>query len=382
MPSKKSLAIIGITAAVIGIVIASLPAHLKMALLHQRSDIDDYLIFENRTVETGTPAAWRTAPDAAAQRLPAKYESLMADMNTVAFLVARGDEIIFERYWRGRDNRSISNSFSMAKSIVSILVGIALDEGSIRSIDQPAGDFIPEFKQGANAALTIRDLLTMSSGLDWNESYGNPFSITAAAYYGNDLDSIITGLRVVEEPGKKFVYQSGNTQLLGAILEKATGMNLSAYASKKLWEPLGSGNEALWSLDHAGGTEKAFCCFNATARDFARIGRLILGGGTLNGRRIISRSYLDAATAPASHLKDEEGRPVDFYGYQFWIMHHRGLTIPMARGILGQYIFIIPAQNGVAVRLGEKRSAIMKDHITEDAYEYADAALELLGRRP
>jgi CubicO group peptidase (beta-lactamase class C family) len=124
--------------------------------------------------------------------------------------------------------------------------------------------------------------------------------------------------------------------------------------------------------------EKAYCCFNSTARDFARIGQLVLNGGTWRGTRLISERYIKAATSPASWLVDEENRPVDFYGYQFWIMHHRGLTIPCLRGIHGQYIFIIPQKNAVVVRLGKERSEAQKNHMREDSYEYVDAALELM----
>lgn len=364
--------------AITGILYAILPVHMQRALFRLRPRIEDYTFFKNRTVEAGTPIPWDVSPQYNAREVPADAARLMAELRTTAFLIVKDNRIIYEKYFTGHDKNSISNSFSVAKSIISILVGIALDEGSIRSLNAPVGDYLPEFSQGPAGQLTIRDVLTMSSGIEWDESYSSLFSIMTKYYFGNDLDAMVHGLKVIDIPGRKFNYQSGNTQILGEIIMKATGKNLSEYASEKLWKPLGAGSAALWSLDREGGTEKAFCCFNTTARDFARIGQMVLNGGTFAGKRIVSEAYLKQATSPASRLTDDAGKPVDFYGYQFWIMHHKGLTIPMARGILGQYIIIIPAKNAVIVRLGEKRIEKKDRQVPLDAYSWVDAALKVM----
>ncbi|MBP7735363.1 MAG: serine hydrolase [Spirochaetes bacterium] len=378
MIKKKILIITAVVLAVLAAAYALTPAHVKTAFKYLGVTIDDHRLFANRTVTAGAGQPWALDPDYNKKEIPAKYASMMRDLKTAAFLVVRNNRILTEKYWDGYSDQSVTNSFSAAKSIVGLLVGIALDEGKIKSLNQPVGDFIPEFKAGMKGAITVKDVLTMSSGIDWNESYVNPFSITAKAYFGDDLDSLTRGLDAAEPAGKSFKYLSGNTQILGLIVEKAAGERISLYASEKLWKPLGAGKDALWSLDREGGMEKAFCCFYAGARDYARIGQLILNGGTWNGRRIISKQYLDAATTAASWLKDEEGKPVDFYGYQIWIMRHRGLVIPHFRGIKGQYILIIPQKNAVVVRLGSKRIDKKIRHIPADSYEYVDAALALI----
>ncbi len=378
MKSKKALLLTIVLLAVLVIAYAVTPGYVKTAFRYMKVRIDDNRFFEVRTVAAGTHQPWELDPDYNKRKIPDNYAAMMEELQTAAFLVIRNNRILTERYWGGYSDQSVTNSFSAAKSILSLLVGIAMDEGKIRSVDQPVGDFIPEFREGAKGGITLKHVLTMSSGIDWNESYVNPFSITSKAYFGDDLDSLVRGLDADEPPGKRFEYLSGNTQVLALIVERATGKRLSLYASEKLWKPLGAGKDALWSLDKKDGMEKAFCCFYASARDFARIGQLVLNGGTWNGRRVISKKYLDDATTPASWLADEKDKPVDFYGYQIWIMRHRGQTIPFMRGIRGQYILILPRKNAVVVRIGKKRIENKINHMPEDSYRYVDAALAMM----
>jgi CubicO group peptidase (beta-lactamase class C family) len=284
---------------------------------------------------------------------------------------------VHESYYRGYDENSISNSFSVSKSIVSLLVGCALDDGSIKSVDQPVSDFIPEFKNQENEKLTIKQLLTMSSGLNWDESYHNLFSVTTKAYYGDNLRQLIGNLKVTEKPGTKFKYLSGNTILLGLIIEKATGKKLSDYASEKLWVQIGASQDAVWSLDKKEGEEKAYCCFNTGARDFARIGQLILNKGKWNGHQLVSPKYIAEATSPATWLQGEDGKALNYYGFQFWLMGYRGQRVVFARGILGQYIFILPDKNMVIVRLGEKRCSLKTGIFPSDVYIWLNIAMEL-----
>jgi CubicO group peptidase (beta-lactamase class C family) len=352
--------------------------YLRRALWYTTADIDDYTIFANRSVKTYIPQAWEKAGAYNSQTLPDSVTNQFAALQTVAFLVTKDGKLLHEHYAEGYTDSTLSNSFSVAKSIVSLLIGIAIDEGKIRNTDQKVGEFIPQFSQGAGAQLTIKNLLTMSSGINWDESYSSPFSVTTQAYYGDDLPALINDLEVVETPGKSFNYLSGNTQILAMIVEKATGLNVSDYAAAKLWQPLGAQQHALWSLDKENGLEKAYCCFNSTARDFAKIGQLILNEGIWNGKQLISAQYLQQATQPASHLTDGSDKPVDFYGYQFWIVNHKGMQIPYARGILGQYIFIIPQKNAVVVRLGKKRMTNRTGEHPADVLLYLDAALAIL----
>ena len=201
----------------------------------------------------------------------------------------------------------------------------------------------------------------MSSGLDWNDSYKNPFGITAKSYYGNDLSSLVLDLNLESDPGTRFEYLNVNTQLLGMILENATGMSTSAYASLKLWKPMGAKNDAWWSLDEVNGQEKAFCGFSAGAWDLARFAQLILNDGSWNGRQLISRDYLKEALSPASHLTDKEGNSVGYYGLHWWIGEHDGMITYSMRGYKGQYVVILPEKDIVIVRLGHKSGPLGDD---------------------
>ena len=221
----------------------------------------------------------------------------------------------------------------------------------------------------------------MSSGLDWNEGYSSLFSPTTEAYYGSHLADQVLALKVKEEPGKVFNYQSCNTQLLSLIIEKVTGKTLSEFASEKLWKPLGAEHSALWSLDRADGVEKGYCCFNSTATDFARIGQMVLDSGQFNNQQIVSKSYLKEATSPATWLQGENGGPLDYYGYQFWILTYKGHKVVYARGILGQYIFIIPSLDVVIVRLGTERSKVQIRHVPTDIFTYLDTAFAMVGAK-
>jgi CubicO group peptidase (beta-lactamase class C family) len=218
----------------------------------------------------------------------------------------------------------------------------------------------------------------MSSGLDWAEGYSSLFSPTTKAYYGSHLADQVLALKIKTEPGKIFDYQSCNTQLLGLIVEKASGKKLSEYASEKLWKPLGAEQPAFWSVDRADGDEKAYCCFNSTATDFARIGQMVLDSGKFNNQQIVSKAYLKQATSAASWLMGEDGSALDYYGFQFWLLTHKGHKVIYARGILGQYIFIIPSLDAVVVRLGTDRSKEYVNHVPKDVLAYLDAAFELI----
>jgi CubicO group peptidase (beta-lactamase class C family) len=269
----------------------------------------------------------------------------------------------------------------MAKSIVSLLVGCAITDGKIRSLDQPVSEFLPELNSLSNRNLTIRTLLTMSASSDWEEAHSSLFTVTTEAYYGRNLWVLMNRLKLKSEPGKFFEYQSGVTQLLAFVLQRAVGESISAYASRRLWTPIQAENDALWSLDYAGGMEKAYCCFNSDARDFARLGLLVLNKGNWNGKQLISPDYLsDMVCADTTLLRADNGTKNNIYGFQFWILKYKGYTIPYMRGILGQYVFIIPQLNAVVVRLGEKRSSAYSEpnHCPDDVYIWLDAAFDLL----
>ena len=342
--------------------------------------IDEYQIFENRDVASGTHLSWHHSKQYNTKTIPAEALKTVESMQSIAYVIIKNDSMIHEQYWDGYGEDSHTNSFSMAKTFVSILIGVAIDEGKIKSVDQLVGDFLPEYKTGENAKLTIKHLLTMSSGIDFDENYVSPLAYPAAAYYGTDLKKLTDKYSVKEEPGKVFKYLSGNTVLLGFVLEKATGKTLSDYASEKLWIPLGAKNKAFWSLDHENGEEKSYCCFNSNAPDFARVGELFLDSGKCNGRQIVSQEYV-ANSIKIADLVDVNGNKQQKYGYAWWLIpNYKGHDIFYARGILGQYILCIPDKKMIVVRLGKKREKQLptEDH-PKDVYVYIDAALEMYG---
>lgn len=354
--------------------------YLRRALIHLLPKIDQYPIFENRTIEAGAPQAWIQSEDYNKLSIPEKYLPVFDELGTVAFVIIKDSSLLFEQYWEDYSPKSHSNSFSMAKSIVSLAIGCAIDDGFIKNVDQPVSDFYPEFQGYNGKVLTLRHLLTMSAGVDFDEAYSSPFSPTTKLYYGDDLEKIALGMKETEEPGVNFIYQSGVTQLLSLIVEKATGENISSYVSRKLWTPMNAEEDALWSLNKKGGIEKAYCCFNSNARDFARFGQLILNKGNWNGRQLVSESYITEATTPDTSLTFKEYNETNHcYGFQFWHLTYKGMEISYMRGILGQYVFAIPELNAVVVRLGHKRSDTRSaQHYPDDIDTWLGAAVEMI----
>jgi CubicO group peptidase (beta-lactamase class C family) len=335
---------------------ASGRTYLFKAVWYNFADIDDYEKFTNNTVTTDIHQPWHTSTAYNSVKMPDSLHKMLQELSTVAVLAIKNDSLYFEQYNEGYNDSSWSGSFSVAKSITSLLIGAAIKEGKIGSVQDLVGKYLPEFTTGNKATVKIIDLLTMSSGSDWDESYSNPLSVTTQAYYGSDIYTTATGVNILHTPGTLHSYKSGDTQLLGLIVEKATGKSLSAYAAEKLWHPLGAEHPALWSTDHTGGHEKAYCCFNSNARDFARLGQLMLDSGRWKGNEVITPDYSQASIKPCM-IKDETGKPCDYYGYQWWIVPNQ-LDIFYARGILGQYIIVIPSKKLVLVRLGKKRSPV------------------------
>lgn len=360
----------------LGIIYFFLPNYAQKAFLHLTANIDDYEIFENRTIAASNPQPWEKSTQYNQYEMGQTYQEELDVYETTAFLVVKDTALFYEKYYQGYSENDISNSFSAAKSIVSLLVGIAIEEGKIESVFQPVSDFLESFQEAEKSKIIIKDLLTMSSGISWNEAYMSPFSKTTEAYYGNNLRKLVDELQVSDERAKEFAYKSINTQILAEVLEIATGQSISDYASNRLWRKIGAENDALWSLDKAGGMEKAFCCFNSTARDFARIGQLVLNKGSWEGEQVVPADYIEMATMPARLIKS--GERIPHYGYQWWILNYNGKQIPYARGILGQYIFVLKDKNAVAVRLGKSRSKLYTDEHPNDVYTYVEAAYELL----
>lgn len=333
--------------------LASGKTYFYRALYHNFPNIDDYEFFENRKIAASTdPQPWKISQHLNEAPLSTKLTSKLNALESIAFVVIKNDTVVQEHYWDGYSDSSYSNSFSAAKSHVSALIGVALKEGNIKSLDEPIANYLPSFQEGEKAKIKIIDVLKMSSGLSWDESYSGPFSVTTEAYYGWDIEGIINNLHAAEPAGQRYKYLSGDTQVLAMVLKAATGKNLSELSQEKLWQPMGYEHDAFWSVDRKDGIEKAYCCINSNALDFARLGKLYLNYGNWNGTQIIDSAYVASSTSPAVYAQET----ATHYGYMWWLYDQiPNEKIYYARGILGQYIIVIPSKNIIIVRLGHKR---------------------------
>ncbi|MFN8295060.1 MAG: serine hydrolase [Chitinophagales bacterium] len=375
---KKPLIVI----AALAIIYFVLPYHVQMGLKHNFADVDDYKLFESNKISKSTsPKPWQISENYNKKAPAQELLDFFDERKTCAFLVIKEGKIVYERYAQDYDKSTISGSFSMAKTVNALLIGKLLEQGKITSLDDDVKKYVPELTQIPDGKLKIRDVITMSGNLDWVESYWNIFSMTAESYYGNDLDKLMGKLKLKEDnqQGKKWDYQSCCTQILGYIIKNVTKNSIAENANKYLWQPLGAESDALWSTDK-NGIEKSFCCINATVRDFAKLGQMVLQHGKWDSIQVIDSNYIKAMTTPASYLKDEKNNTVDWYGYQTWMINYKGHQIPYFRGILGQFIFVVPDANAVIVRLGKK---IKKDpddpHMqNDDIRNYIEAGLQVL----
>ncbi len=341
---------------------------------HTTAFLEDYKEFDNDTVPAGEHHPWPLHAGYNTAEQPDELMQWHERLGTVAFLVIKNDSIWFEEYYDGFGKSSRSNSFSMAKSMVSAMLGKAIMDGKIEGLDQPVSDFYPEFSEGLNAEVTVGDLSSMASGLDWDEAYYSPFSITTRAYFYNDLRAMMLDLDIVEAPGQSYKYLSGNTQLLGMVIEKATGQPLSDYFSDSFWKPLGASQPAYWQLDDdENGMVKAYCCLASNARDFARFGKLYKDFGKWDGRQLLDSVFVVKSVSPRFEKSPQ-------YGYGWWLLNRNGKDFFMMRGHLGQYVIVQPDDNLIIVRLGHKNAKGPDPTVrfSDDIYAYIDGAYNML----
>lgn len=349
--AKKNLTIrFGIIIFLISLILTS--CQLGRFVFYNFADIKDHKKFQSRPL-TANPSPFNFHTTGTGKfpkeinKIP--FDKYLENNKTVAFLIIKNDTIQYEKYFKGYNNQSIVPSFSMAKSVTSILIGCAIDDSLIKSVDEPITHYIPELSQNGFDKVTIKHLLQMTSGIKFNESYVNPFGDAASFYYGLNLRKNIAKMKLKNVPGTQFEYVSGNTQLLGLVLERSLkGKTITSYLQDKIWTPLGMAYDASWSIDRKkNGLEKTFCCLNARARDFAKIGRLYKNKGNWNGKQIVSQKWVEESTK----LDTTEGS-ASYYQYQWW------LPTPnqdfMAQGILGQYVYVNPKKDLIIVRLGKK----------------------------
>lgn len=343
---------------------------------HTTAFLEDYKEFPNRTIQKGTAQPWAISKAYNSVSATDKLNTSHKNLQTVAFLIIKNDSIWHESYFDGYTNTSKSNSFSIAKSIVSAALGKAIMQGKIKSLDQKVTDFFPKLKGKFAKEVTVGDLSSMASGLSWDEKYYSPFSIVTRAYFDDNLKDLILGLSIKDKPGQKFRYLSGATQLLAMCIEKATGEYLSNYVSEHFWKPMGAENDALWQLDAADfGIEKAYCCIASTARDFARFGKLYKQNGVWNGKQILERTFVEKSLQPRFSESPE-------YGYGWWLHQINGKRVFYMRGHLGQFVIVLPEDDVIIVRLGHLKGKQTKtDPHSNDLYIYIEEALKMINKK-
>jgi CubicO group peptidase (beta-lactamase class C family) len=335
--------------------------------------LNDYTVFDNQIIHNGTPKPWPKHKFYNKIEETDDLKKLNQYRGTTAFLIIKNDSILYEKYIdEDFGPNSKSNSFSMAKSYVTGLLGKAIDEGHIKGLDQPISDFFNEYKTGWAAEVTLGDLASMASGSNWSEAYYSPFSITTKAYYGTELEKLILGLKTVKKPGKSFVYSSGDTQLLGMAIERATGQKLYHYLSESFWKPLGSEHEALWQVDSKkNDMAKAYCCIASNAKDFARFGKLYKDYGKWEGKQIIDSSFTVKSTNPRFETSPE-------YGYGWWLNKINDKSFFMMEGHLGQCVIVEREDNLILVRLGKHKEFFGENPYNGDITTYIKQAYKML----
>lgn len=360
--------------------------YLGRYITWNKADIYDYQNFPSRAVETGPSTFYfhssrekerdflgtikniRYRTQKGSKELP--LEEFLTSTDTTAFLVIRDDTILYEGYFNGFGRDSTCTSFSISKSITSALIGIALEEGLIGSLDDPVFLYLPELGERGLTDITIRHLLAMTSGLKHKFS-DSPFSDSTRSYFSLDIRKNALKRKSIEAPGNHFLYDNCHAQLLGMILERTSGMSVSSYTEEKLWIPLETEGDAFWSLDsEQSGFEQMAMGFNARPRDYAKFGRLYLNGGVWKGERIISREWIRASTQTDANENGSEDfyaknmgngpygeffRELSgYYSYSWW-----GYRIDephsdfFAMGLLDQYLYLCPEKNLMLLRFGE-----------------------------
>jgi CubicO group peptidase (beta-lactamase class C family) len=348
------------------------PEYARRLLMYGQSDINDYLLFPERVVMNASQASTLSISNGALpQTIKVPYaggerSENLADLNqrggSRAFIVVKDDQIIYEGYFNGAQRDSILTSFSSAKSFNSAMIGAAIAEGRISSVNDPVVQYIPEISGRGLEALTIRDLLLMSTGIRYRHNedlpfYQIPFSEDALTYYSPDLRRVALGVRTGDAPiGQAFLYNNYHPLLEGLILERVSGMRVAEYLQEKFWAPMGAEYAASWSLDgRSSAFEKMESGINARAIDYARFGLIFLHEGYWNGQQILPADWVRESTSPDGAWEYGSTAPglTGYYKYHWWgYKNADGSYDFYAAGRYHQIIYVAPRKNMVIVRLG------------------------------
>ena len=284
---------------------------------------------------------------------PKTINDYFDQLNTTGLIVLKNGELVFEKYALGHTEDQTWISFSVAKSVVSMLYGAAINDGYIKSVDDLASTYLPSLREGAYKDTTIKNILQMASGVKWNEDYEDTKSdVASSPIQILDLIEYMGDLEKLHQPGTHFNYNTGETNLAGAVLRAAIGNNLSTYLHKKIWQPFGMESEAYWMLDEADGVEYGGCCINATLRDYARLGLFALNKGALaTGEQILPEDWIQESTNSSSGA--------NYYGYYWWLRPNNSYR---ATGIFGQFIWVDPKEELVVAIHSAWNKAWRRDH--------------------
>lgn len=316
--------------------------------------IHDEKFFETNKIITSKPVVWQKDSLYNAKKISKTLAENLNKTSTASLLVARDGKLLHEEYWEGSSISEKTNSFSMAKAVTVLLLGKAVEDGFIESIDQKYSDFYANYGQvNFGKDLTLNHLAAMESGLNWEENYRNPFTPNAKLYYGSSLAEASFLRGFTAKPGTRFQYQSGTTQLLAFAVRKAVNMPLSSYLSKKFWQPMGMEYDASWGTDDYQ-MEKAFCCIYGTSRDFAKLGQLFLNDGKLNGMQLISSAFIEKMRTPTKLSKG-------IYGLGLWINQDHHIPHYYMLGLQGQIVVVVPQFQMVIVRTGSYKNQPKRD---------------------
>jgi CubicO group peptidase (beta-lactamase class C family) len=282
------------------------------------------------------------------------FADFVARPEAIGLIVLKDGVILFEHYAPGNDRQSRWISFSVTKSVTSMLIGAAIADGFIASVDEPVAHYLPRLRGTPYEKSTIRNVLNMASGVAWNEDYADPESDVARAGSANGIELVryLAALPAEHEPGKVFNYNTGETNLVGEILRSAIGNNAATYLSHKIWQPFAMESDATWLTAGPGGGETGGCCISATLRDYARLGIFAMNDGVLpDGTRVLPEGWMAESVAPSAGY---EG-----YGYLWWLV---GDGAYAAQGIFNQQIFVDPAQRLVIAAHGNAPTATGSDY--------------------
>jgi len=343
-------------ALILGVLFILSACSIVKSLVNKRS-INDYKKFSKRDIHAnnkpfkfpkGNPLAVKIPLGLNIDGNEVTFEKYLSDNKTVAFLIIQNDTLAYEKYFGTHDSASIIPSFSISNTFISALIGCAIQDGIIKSVDDSVLTYIPELTKNGFKDVTIKHLLQMTSGLDFKESYKDPMGEAATFYYGRNIYKNEIHLTLEREPGKAFDFTSGSIQLLALVLQRALkNEKVAHYFERRIWFQIEPEFDASWSTDKVDGTEKAFCCMNARALDFAKFGRLFMQKGNWNGKQIIPEKWVNESLNP-----DLSGGGVKYFKYQWWLYDNSDNAF-YAQGDLGQFIYVNPRKNLIIVRLGE-----------------------------